>query len=75
MTSQRFSQPTIDENSFTWNNQYIEPREQKLPSINIDELLKNAKMKQKQPSREILTEKFVKRDTTSAYSLERPETT
>lgn len=30
---------------------------------------------QKQPSREILTEKFVKRDTTSAYSLERPETT
>jgi hypothetical protein len=68
MTSQRFSQPTIDENSFNWNNQYIEPREQKLPSINIDELLKNAKMKQKQPSREILTEKFVKRDTTSAYS-------
>jgi hypothetical protein len=75
MTSQRFSQPTIDENSFNWNNQYMEPREQKLPSINIDELLKNAKMKQKQPSREILAEKFVKRDTTSAYSQERPETT
>ena len=32
-------------------------------------------MKQKQPSREILTEKFVKRETISAYSQERPETT
>jgi hypothetical protein len=53
----------------------MEAQEQKLPAINIDELLKNAKMKQKQASREILTEKFVKRETISAYSQERPETT
>ena len=44
----------------------MEAKEQKLPAINIDEVLKNAKMKQKQASKEILTEKFVKRDTISA---------
>ncbi len=44
---QRFNPPTIDENN-NFRSNFQQEENQKLPSINIDDLLKNAKIIQKQ---------------------------